>query len=132
MSVVVVVVFLLFYLVAVPALIYWITVRNKHRLDDPAFRAMFGFVFVGYERDAAWWEVVVLARKLALVAVLVFASTDKFLLSFFALFVLFVATAAQLYRQPFTKPLLNRMEAFGLFALTPLIVGTLLCFPFRE
>ena len=110
-------IFLLVYIIAVPVLVYWITVRNKARLDDADFRAMYGFIFLGYEKDSAWWEILVLARKLALVAVLVFAGRDTFLQSFFALFVLLVATAAQQYRQPFTKKELNRMELFGLYAL---------------
>ena len=110
-------IFLLVYIIAVPVLIYRVTVRNKHRLDDTDFRAMYGFIFLGYEKDSAWWEILVLARKLALVAVLVFAGGDTFLQSFFALFVLLVATAAHQYRQPFTKRELNRMELFGLYAL---------------
>jgi len=110
-------IFLFTYIIAVPALIYWVTVRNKDRMDHADFRAMYGFIFLGYEKDSAWWEILVLARKLALVAVLVFASSDKFLQSFFALFVLMVAMVAQQYRQPFTKKELNRMELFGIFAL---------------
>ena len=62
-------VFLLVYVVAVPALILWVTERNRARLGDAGFRTMYGFFFVGYEAGSAWWEVVVLARKLALVAV---------------------------------------------------------------
>ena len=109
-------VFLLVYLVAIPGLVLWVTVQNKERLEDATFRAMYGFLFVGYDPDAAWWEVVVLARKLALVAILVFVNS-KFLQSFFALFVLFVATTIHQYRRPYAEPTLNRMELFGLYAL---------------
>ena len=111
------VIFLCLYIVAIPALILWVTVKNKHRLREKAFCTMYGFIFIGYEKDSAWWEIIVLARKLALVAILVFFSKDQFLQSFFGLFVLLVATAAQQYRRPFEKAMLDRMELFGLYAL---------------
>ena len=84
---------------------------------DPAFCAQYGFLFVGYRREAAWWEIAVITRKIALVFVLVFLDQNKFLQSIWTLFVLFVATAAQLNWKPFEKPSMNRMEAFGLYTL---------------
>jgi hypothetical protein len=48
--------------------------RNSHRLEEPAFLARFGFVYVEYNTSCYAYESIVMLRKVLLSAVLVFLS----------------------------------------------------------
>jgi hypothetical protein len=62
------------YVVGVPLLFFLLIRANRHSLDDPRSIKLVGFLTVGYERTspAVFWEVVLMSRKAALFAVLVF------------------------------------------------------------
>ena len=68
---------------AMPSAVAYLTWTNRHKLDDPDYRTKFGFLFFGFAKEYAWWEVVVMLRKASIAVLLVFV-TDTFLQSFFA------------------------------------------------
>lgn len=56
--------------VAVPVLVSLYLARNRARIfDDVQFRACFCFISDGYERGWIWWECIVYARKILIIAV---------------------------------------------------------------
>ena len=88
---------LIFYIVAVPGAIGYITRKaNRGKLHTKAYRMKYGFLYNGYEDGREWWEVCVLARKTVIAVVLVYFS-DPFVQSFAALFVLTLALYAVSY-----------------------------------
>ena len=79
------------------------------------WKMKFGFLYRGLARGREWWEIVVLARKTAIAAVLVFVE-DTFLQSLLAIFVLLIAAFLQAGLSPYQENVLNRVELFALMA----------------
>ena len=83
----------------------------------PLVRRRYGFLFDGYdaERGWAWWEAVVMLRKVLVTAIAVFLD-DSFMQVYAATILLTVALVAQAYVSPFTSDLHNNLELLSLVA----------------
>jgi hypothetical protein len=58
------------YACGAPLLCVWVLFRRKHKLwGDLATRQKYGFLFLGYEKQAYWWECVMMGRKVGMVMV---------------------------------------------------------------
>jgi hypothetical protein len=69
----------LFHVLIVPLVIF-LTLRRageKKRQQDPSVMFRWGLIHSGYRNDRYWWEFVVLFRKVLLIFISTFASTDQ-------------------------------------------------------
>jgi methionine-rich copper-binding protein CopC len=99
-------------------------VEKKAKLDGPRritlheFRATWGILSDTYKDDRFWWEVVILYRRTALVAIVVFFAEERLrqlvIVSLFNVFFF----AVHGYMMPFYNSLENAMEACSLLMLT--------------
>ena len=85
-----------------------------------------GFLIDGYRAECFLWELVVLARKIAVSAVVVFAQ-DAFLQAYLAVVVLMASIMVQLQVKPFQLPLLNFFETLSLTATLITQLACLMC-----
>ena len=70
---------ILFHVLIVPLVIF-LTLRRageKKRQQDPSVMFRWGLIHSGYRNDRYWWEFVVLFRKVLLIFISTFASTDQ-------------------------------------------------------
>lgn len=74
---------------------------------------LFVFLVSGYDEDRWWWETMILWRKLALAFVLVFVD-DQRLQTYFALWILMIALALQLWLEPYDEVHLDRLATSSL------------------
>jgi hypothetical protein len=56
----------------IPAMIYALMAKEKERLDTDAAKIRYGFLYNGYKRDAYFWEIVVMYRKIVCLFIAVF------------------------------------------------------------
>ena len=96
------------------------------RSRDPRFRTAIGFLSGGYKREYFWWEAMVLARKLVLLAVAAFSVDDGFLQSFLVVAVLSVAIALQLAINPYVMTSVNLLDTLGLITIFVTRLGAIL------
>jgi hypothetical protein len=121
-----------------PVLCVWLLFKRKHKLwTDSATRQKYGFLFLGYEERAYWWECVVMGRKVGMVMVSVFfrgfgtavqvsermsgdllsanrASTSYCVCqTLVAILVLTACLCLHLAKRPYDAPILHRLDVRG-------------------
>lgn len=64
--------FIVLLLLGLPAAIVYVTVSNRHRLDDPLFRKHYGFLTRQYVPHRCWWEAVMVCCTATLVAISIY------------------------------------------------------------
>jgi surface protein len=59
------------YVAGLPIGIFLLLRRNKDKVasNDKSFRIRYGFLFIGFRKERAWWETVTAARKVAVVII---------------------------------------------------------------
>jgi hypothetical protein len=74
----------LFHVVIIPCIIFFILHKagKVRRETDPTIMFRLGLLHSGYRSEKYWWEFVVLVRKVMLVSISTFASTDQLQLHF--------------------------------------------------
>jgi len=111
--------------VALPAIILWglgiptaglmILVRHRHDLFVQQTRTRYGFLFMGYKPEVFYWEVVIVYRKVAMAALMVYSNRWEGQVPVlvgigFLLLSLYLHNAAG----PFVSAELNKMESFAI------------------
>ena len=61
--------FILIWMVVYPLILFAIMFKNRKRLTDPNVKETFSFIYRGYKLDKFYWEIVIMARKYAMVAI---------------------------------------------------------------
>ncbi|KXZ54763.1 hypothetical protein GPECTOR_4g833 [Gonium pectorale] len=108
---------LLLFAAGVPLASAWWLHRNRHRLDDTDFVNLYGTLYQEYEEPYHYWESVVILRKFAVAAVVVFAGAYRWRLTLLlALGVVALAFIAQAWCKPYAKWEMDRLELMGLVA----------------
>lgn len=69
-----------FYAFGVPLLVLYMLFKRRHRLQDVDMLAKFGFLTMGYEPQYWFYEIVVMARKISVLAVVAFLGRVRALL----------------------------------------------------
>eukprot|EP00300_Choanocystis_sp_HF-7_P020506 c20608_g1_i4.p2 GENE.c20608_g1_i4~~c20608_g1_i4.p2 ORF type:complete len:694 (+),score=111.38 c20608_g1_i4:275-2083(+) len=105
------------FVMGVPILFYYILHRNRRFLHDPAVRLRYGFLYSRFGRGAFMWELCILSRKFAFLAVQLFASNHPSVAITLCQWVVMVAIALQFYWQPFATNQLNKLENIQLICL---------------
>lgn len=85
------------------------------RLHDPDVIATMGFLMAGFRDHAYYWEVVIMIRKLSVVAITVLVEPMGVRVqTYSALMVIFVAVVCHLLSKPYTVAELNTLELVAL------------------
>ena len=125
------VVALIVYGVGVPLCVSVVLVRSRHRLEDPEFKKVFGFLYDGFQLDsslAVSWDSIILLRRLLITTVTILFSTDAYLQALGASLVTMAFIIAHVHVKPFADPLHNVCEFVGLIAVLLTQMGSLLYF----
>ncbi len=58
--------------IGIPAGVWVLMTRDKERLDTVAVKEKFGFLYNGYKRRSFFWEIVIMYRKITMIAISIF------------------------------------------------------------
>ncbi|CAM9440421.1 unnamed protein product, partial [Chrysoparadoxa australica] len=96
--------FFLFYGIGIPTYVFRVLTVAKHqnRMGDIRFIQRYGWLYLRYNRDYYWWELVVLARKLLLVLGTMLASQNPDAQAEVALVIMIFFFVWHAYVRPFT------------------------------
>ena len=98
----------LFYVIGLPLCGLYFLHRNKDRLNVFAVRARYSLFFTGYRDDRYYWEIVVVFRKVAVIAISVFCNgIDPELQALLVLFLIMTLVAAQYIGSPYKSSIIN-------------------------
>jgi CRP-like cAMP-binding protein len=112
------------YVAGLPIGIFLLLKRNKDKVasNDKSFRIRYGFLFIGFRKDRAWWETVTAARKVAVVIIGTFGTViaSPNLQAFLAILIIFISIILHLTAEPFdvTTPSGKLLHQVELAALT--------------
>jgi len=121
---------ILLYVVGIPLFGFSFVFNYREHLDDPSVKRRFRFLYEGYSRHAYYWEFIIIARKVILVAIVVFLKNQTFRSVLAGLWLLIAALLAHVWVAPFSSPSLEGLETsalsvllatllFGLYAYSP-------------
>ena len=88
--------------------------QNASPADIQTFADNYGFLFLGYKPEIAYWEVVVMLRKIAICLIGVIVAVDFRLQGMSGMLVVIFAIFAQLRYSPFVQADLNLFEFLSL------------------
>ena len=98
----------LFYVIGLPLTGLYFLHRNKDRLNVFAVRARYSLFFTGYREDRYFWEIVVVVRKVAVIAISVFCNgIDPELQALLVLFLIMILVAAQYIGSPYKSSIID-------------------------
>lgn len=58
--------------IGIPAGVWVLMLRDKERMDTVAVKEKFGFLYHGYKRSSYFWEIIIMYRKILMIAISVF------------------------------------------------------------
>jgi len=102
------------YVFGIPFMMFKMLQKNKDKLADPATKIKYGFLYFGYEDHWYYWECVVVARKVGLVAVAVFFASNTHVQSIVAVFLVTMVMMAHISSKPYENQRMDTMELFSL------------------
>ena len=89
--------------IGLPLLSLLVIIRNTHHVKKYNFRIRYGLLYLGYRENREWWELIVVFRKVCIVAIgtfgTMFGAVD--LQAFLALLVIFGSILLHLIFKPF-------------------------------
>jgi len=89
----------------------YIACNRKKALTSRVFNARFRFLFIRFRDERIYWEIVIIFRKLAIsAAVIYFSGGSEMLIVLFSMLVIFIAFIAQTHNYPFRRGFHNVME----------------------
>jgi hypothetical protein len=97
-------IFFIFWGIGTPVYLWRVLskAKSQNRMGDINFIQRYGWLYLRYNRDYYWWELVVLARKLLLVLGAMITSYDPLVQSYLALAIMFVFLGWHLHVRPYT------------------------------
>ena len=111
------------YTVGVPLCFYLILRYGKiHNLfRNERFMTQWGWLYLQYERDFYYWEIIIMLRRGALVAVLVTCQAIPILQIVIGIVLVTGLITSHFYARPFISPSLDLLDTFGLVSLMGLL-----------
>ncbi|KAG2426969.1 hypothetical protein HXX76_012754 [Chlamydomonas incerta] len=108
---------LVLFAAGIPLLSAWWLWRNRAKLWDDGFIALYGSLYQEYEDEHYYWESVVMLRKLTVTAVIVFAGTYRWQLTLLlSMGVIATSLLLQVAYRPFETDAMDELERLGLVA----------------
>jgi hypothetical protein len=114
---------LLLVCMVLPAGILLVVLHNKHRLNDPKFMRLYGFLVRSYQPTYCWWEAAVLAQTAALTAVGVFSYSLRPLQEWVMCIALAVCAVVLIAFEPDAQPAAGRTMLLGMYCLLLTSIG---------
>ncbi|GMH44726.1 hypothetical protein BSKO_12678 [Bryopsis sp. KO-2023] len=106
---------LIIFSLGVPLAMFVFIVYNRHRLTNPLFRAFYGFMYLNYDIEYAYWESAIMVRKALIVGIAILAhSLGRGLQGVLMFSVVFGAVVAHTITRPLPLDLLDNMETCSL------------------
>ena len=112
-----IVVFFVIYAVGIPILISFVLFWNRRHLHRKTITKTIGFVFEAYKPGFYWWECISFARRFLLLALVSFLEPTSTASVLSILLILIFMFIAQVWLNPFHKPLENWMEITAISSL---------------
>lgn len=112
---------MIFYVFGFPAVAGFMMFRHRDEFlkgadeMDQDLLKQYSFLFEGYEAEWYFWEVTVIMRKIAIVAIAVFC-TDVHMQSLLAILLCVICLALQMYACPYEDDTMDILDNFGMFA----------------
>eukprot|EP00198_Chlamydomonas_reinhardtii_P004333 XP_001693669.1 predicted protein [Chlamydomonas reinhardtii] len=107
----------LLFAAGIPLLSAWWLWRNRRRLWEDSFLSLYGSLYQEYEDGFYFWESVVMLRKLAVTAVIVFAGTYRWQLTLLiSMGVIALSLLLQVAYRPYESDAMDELERLGLVA----------------
>eukprot|EP00003_Mantamonas_plastica_P006159 TRINITY_DN14_c0_g1_i9.p1 TRINITY_DN14_c0_g1~~TRINITY_DN14_c0_g1_i9.p1 ORF type:complete len:6024 (+),score=1988.35 TRINITY_DN14_c0_g1_i9:844-18915(+) len=106
----------------------FILVKYRNRLDEPGVQDRFRFIYEGYARKRFYWEVIIMGRKLAIVAIIVFFRDRALTQLYSGMWMVMGALVAHLYGRPFEGTMPSRLETLSLSSSSVSLLSGLLFF----
>ena len=114
---------LLLHVVGLPSAGLYMLYRNRHKLSNPVVRARYGLFLGGYKPSRYYWEIVVIVRKVSVVALSIFGTAIRIeIQALMALLLVCGCGVAQLIGNPFQVNEENKRNRY----LISLELGSLL------
>lgn len=116
---------LLLITLGVPVALFMFIMFNFTRLQQTKFRTFYGFMYLNYDLEYAFWESAIMVRKALIVAIAVLAhSLGKSLQGVFMLGVIFLALIAHTTTRPLPLDMLDNMETWSLLTTCEFLAET--------
>ena len=118
-SLIVVVPGIILWALGFPALLVGIMAKNKRCLHLDLYRVVFGYLFNGYKLSRFFWEFIIMYRKILLISISVFLSSQAVMIqALTVVIVLVLSLYLQYASRPYNSNELNHMETEALFTAT--------------
>ena len=96
-----------------------IMTKNKRNLHLDLYRIVFGYLFNGYKLSRFFWEFIIMYRKIILISISVFLSSQAVMIqALTVVIVLVLSLYLQYASRPYNSTELNHMEIEALFTAT--------------
>jgi len=77
--------------IGIPAIVWLLMMREREKLDTKAVQEKFGFLYNGYKRDNFFWEIVIMYRKILMIAIAVFMNRIGLVVQALVLLIIMIA-----------------------------------------
>ena len=109
---------LILWVLAIPSFMIYILVKNKNVLDTEEMARRYSFIYNGYRPEKCYWEFSILVRKIILICVIIFGGLHSTSLQIYLFFIVILFSYIfQVKNQPYSSPILNRLETISLISL---------------
>ena len=100
------------YVIGMPAFFAWVLFYGKamDKLSSPSYLVRYGFLYTRYDAEFYFWELIVILRRVLLVAVLKFMADDPMLQAAAGLILCGLFLAMQAYSRPYSISYLDKLE----------------------
>ena len=101
--------------IGIPAAVWFLLRKDRERMDTLAVKQKFGFLYNGYKRTNFFWEIVIMYRKILMIAISVFMNRIGIIVQALVLLLLLVGfLQLNNMRRPFANRALNDIEDMSL------------------
>eukprot|EP00741_Cyanophora_paradoxa_P003800 tig00000718_g3694.t1 len=109
----------------IPLGTFFILFRNRNRLNDPAIKRKFSFLYRGYEQRCWYWEIVVIIRKLLIALVVSVLDGRPQIQGLIGLGILLAAMVLNLKLAPWDSDLLDVVDLCAIVVSTTTVYAGL-------
>ncbi|GIL85472.1 hypothetical protein Vretifemale_13977 [Volvox reticuliferus] len=117
-----------FFAIGAPIFSYiWLRTHYSLLYTSPEFSVSYSFMYEDYSRESYFWDSIIMFRKLAVIAAIVFLQPQGQLIQIIAVLgVILLSAVAQLTIKPYKNTQMNNLERLTLYALVVILYFALL------
>lgn len=109
---------ILLWSVGIPILSAYLLRRNRKKLEEPAIKEKFGFLYNGYSLRSYYWETFMSLRKVLIAFISIFLTSQGTMLQSLVLFIVLIVSIFINFKvNPYNERKINRLEIISLIAL---------------